>query len=87
MDIALRGIVVFGFLYVLTRVKADVLAMDPVLGNRMRYYQMLSLSQRIGAEKTDEGRAPWRSYLERLPKRCSNRATRPPVSRIFCLPV
>ncbi len=34
-----------------------------------------------------EGRAPSGRYLERLPKRCSNRATRPPVSRIFCLPV
>ena len=28
-----------------------------------------------------------RGYLPRLPYRASKRATRPPVSRIFCLPV
>jgi hypothetical protein len=40
-----------------------------------------------GARPRVGERAPQGRYLERLPKRCSNRATRPPVSRIFCLPV
>ena len=34
-----------------------------------------------------DGLGPYLPPLAFLPKRRSNRATRPPVSRIFCLPV